>query len=213
MSRVRLIFAAFIVVLSVNATVSSSAMATFGWLINGTLLVGFAPFASTFFVDEKARWGFGTTEISCSGSTLSAVSPEMDNENHITFPSLIFPGCSVTSSGECTLASGSTIGTLPLLSEATLDGPLGVRGVFKPRTVNTIATIKLEGANCAETGKLPITGAESWLMPTGQDERTWQLVSFNVLASSGELKIGSTAASLKASILFKLASSLPWSFM
>jgi hypothetical protein len=216
MSRVKVAFAGLVAVLAISAMASSSAMAAGeGWLITGTLLVGTAALATTAFVDEEGVLTFGSpvTEIRCKSKTLSGTNPQIESPNMGTATSLIFNECTVTSAGECKLTSGTSIGTLPILTEVTLDGPLAVSGIFKPKTVTTFTTIKLEGANCAETGKVPITGDVPWLAPTGQDERTLQLLSVNVTAAQNLLKVGSTAASLKGSILLKLASSLPWSFM
>jgi hypothetical protein len=214
MSRVKVVFAGFIAVLAVSAMASSSAMAAGeGWLINGTLLSGSAALATSAFVDETGVLTFGSTTIKCTAGTLNGTSPQIESPNKGSATSLIFKECSVTSGGECKLTSGTTIGTLPITTEVTLDGSLGARGVFKPKTVTTFATIKLEGANCAETGKVPVKGAAAWLAPTGQMEQALQLLSVNVTAASKELEVGNTAASLKGSILIQLASGLPWSFM
>jgi hypothetical protein len=210
MSRVKVAFAVFMVVLSASAMASSSAMATEGWLINGTLLSGRAALATTAFVDQETVLGFNAITIRCASHTLTGVSPQIESPNMGSATSLVFEECSAEG-GECGLSSPK-IGTLPLLTEVTLDGPLAVRGVFKAQKGETFATIKLEGVNCAEAAKLPITGDVPWLAPTGQDERTWQLLSVNV-PLTGLLKVGSAAAMLEGSILLKLASSLPWSFM
>jgi hypothetical protein len=214
MSRVKVVFAGFVAVLTVSALAPSSTMAAGGgWLITGTLLVGSASLASSAFVDEVSVMTFSSTTIKCSASTLTGLNPQIESPNKISATGLIFKECAVTSVGECSLSSGTSIGTLPVVAEVTLDGPSGIRGVVKPKTVTTFATIKLEGANCSETGKVPIKGTASWLTPAGQTERTWQLRGLNVTAAAKELEVGNTAASFKTSILGKLASSLPWSFM
>jgi hypothetical protein len=214
MSRVKAAFAGLVAVLAISAMASSLAMAAGeGWLIKGTLLLGTAALATSAFVDEEGVLSFGSTTIKCSSSTLNGTSPQIESPNKGSATSLIFTSCSVTSSGECKLTSGTSIATLPITTEVTLDGPLAVRGVFKPKTATTFATIKLEGANCAETGKIPVKGTAAWLAPTGQDERTLQLLSVNVTAASKEFELGNTAASFKESVLYRLVSSLPWSFM
>jgi len=214
MSRVKVVFAGLVAVLAISAMASSSAMAAGeGWLIKGTLLSGSAALATTAFVDEEGVLTFSTTTIKCKANALSGTSPQIESPNKGSAVSLVFKECAITSAGECELESGATIGTLPITTEVTLDGSLAVRGTFKPKTVTTFATIKLKGANCPETGKVPFTGTLAWLAPTGRDERTLQLLSVNATSSSGEFKIGGTAAELKFSILVKLASSLPWSFM
>jgi len=214
MSRVKFALAALVVVLVVGAMASSSAMAAGeGWLIKGTLLSGAAQLATTDFVDEHVIITFSGTTIQCTSNTLGGVGPKIESPNMHSATSLVFKECAVTSGGECNLSSGTTIGSLPILSEVTLDGPLAIRGVVKPQIANTLATFQLEGANCAVEGKQPLTGDFEWLAPEGQDERTWQLFSVHVIESSKLLKVGGLGALLKLSILLKLASSLPWSFM
>jgi len=214
MSKVKVVFAAFVAVLAVSAMASSSAMAAEGWLIKGTLLVGTAPLATTAFVDEFGELTFSGTTIKCSGTTLGGVGPQIESPNMGTATSLVFKECAVTSGGACKLTSGASIGTVPILTEVTLDGPLAVSGVFKTQNgTNTFTTVFLEGENCAVQGKQAITGDASWLAPTGQDERTLQLLSVNITEASKLLKVGGLGAKLTGSILIKLASSLPWSFM
>jgi hypothetical protein len=213
MSRAKVVLAV-IVVLGVGAMASSAVAAGEGWLIKGTLLSGIAKLANTTFVDEVTRMTFSGTEITCSGSTVEAVGPQLESPNMASATSLIFKECAVTSGGNCTLTSGASIGTVPILTEVTLDGPLAVRGVIKTQNgTNTFATVLLEGANCGVQGKQAITGDVSWLAPTGQDERTLQLLGVNITEASKLLKVGGLGASLKGSYLGKLASSLPWSFM
>jgi len=219
MSKAKLVVAAFFAVLAFSALASSTASAaTAGWLVNGTLLTGTqtAALATTAFVDEKGILTFGTGEgeikITCSSSTLRGENPKIEaSGNKASATSLIFEECTVTSTGECTLATTS-IGTLPLTTEVTLDGPLAVQGTFKP-PVNTFATFKLNGTNCAAAGVNPVKGTAPWLAPTGQDERTLQLLSVNITKAQNVLQVGSAAASLSGSLLLKLASLLGWSFM
>jgi len=220
MSKAKLMVAAFFAVLALGALASSTASAaTVGWLVNGTLLTGTqtAAIATTAFVDEKGILAFGEGEgevkITCSSSTLGGVSPQIEATNKGSASSLIFEGCESTSTGECKLVSGKSIGTLPITTEVTLDGPLAVQGVFKPKSGTTFATIKLEGTNCAESGKVGIKGTAPWLAPTGQDERTLQLLSVNITKEQNVLQVGSLAASLKGSILLALVSLKGWSFM
>jgi hypothetical protein len=217
MSKAKVIVAAFIAVLALSALASSTASAaTPGWLVNGTLLTGTQTqaLATTALVDEVGVLTFGSIKITCSATALSGVTPQIEASNKGSAASLIFKTC--TAEGEnCKLSSAmaGTIGTLPITTEATLDGVLAVQGVFKPKTGNTFATLKLEGELCAETAKLPVKGVAAWLAPTGQDERTLQLLGVNVAKSPVELEVGNTPASLKGSILIKLSNSLPWSFM
>ena len=208
MSKAKITFAAFAVVLAVSAMTSNSASAAEGWLIKGTLLVGTAALATTAAVDEVGVLRWTATSISCTA--LSVVNPLIASPNKGSVSSLVFEGCAAQS--PCSLPTGR-IATLPILTEVTLDGSLALKGVFKPETGTTLATIKLEGAGCADTEKELVTGDLPWLAPTGQDERTWQLLSVNIGTAQELLLVGHTPASLVGSILLKLASSLPWSFM
>jgi hypothetical protein len=217
MSKVRLSVVAFFAVLALSALASSTASAaTVGWLINGTLLTGTqtAPLATTALVDEEGVLTFGNFTIRCSAMNLNGTSPQIEAPNKGSATSLIFNECEATGEN-CKLSAGmkGTVGTLPITTEATLDGVLAVQGVFTPKTGKTFATLKFEGKECAETATLPVKGKAAWLAPTGQDERTLQLLSVNVTKTQDELEVGSTPASLKGSILIQLASLLPWSFM
>jgi hypothetical protein len=220
MSKVKVIISAFIAVLALGALVSSTASAaTPGWLVNGTLLTGEqkAALATTAAVDQNGVLKFKEITIECKGSTLDGIDPLIEalNKNLGSAQSLQFLGCAAIA-GNCTLVGEPvTIGTLPVTTEPTLEGALGVATTFRPISGITFATLKFtEKSECAVSGeKLPVTGTAPATAPTGQDERTLQLLSVNVTSASGLLKVGSSAASLIGSALLKLASSLPWSFM
>jgi len=220
MSKAKMVATTFFAVLALSVLASSTASAaTAGWLVGGTLLTGTqtAALATTAAVDEVGILTFGTgtgeVAITCSSSTLGGESPQIEASNKGSAKSLIFKECKSTSAGECKLTSGTQIGTLPITTEVTLDGALAVQGTFAPKTGKTFATIKLEGTECAETGSIPIKGTAPWLAPTGQDERTLQLLSVNITKAQNFLQVGSAAASLKGSILLALVSLKGWSFM
>jgi hypothetical protein len=219
MSKVKVIIAALFAVLALGALISSSASAaTAGWLVNGTLLTGeqTAKLATTAAVDQNALLKFKELEIECKGTTLDATEPQIESlKNKAAVASLKFLGCSAVSGG-CELEGQPvTIGTTPLGAEATLEGALGLAAALKPKSGTIFATFKFaSGGTCSVAGeKLPVTGEAPAAAPTGQDERTLQLLSLNVTQASGKLKIGPAAGSLVGSALLKLASSLPWSFM
>lgn len=217
MSRVKVVAATVFVVFVVSAAGSSAvSAATAGWLVNGTLLTGTQTQAgaTTAFVDEKGVMEFSGITITCNASALTAIGSQLESPNQTSATSIIFKGC--TASGEdCTLsaAMSETIGTLPVTSEVTLDGLLALRGVGKPKTGTTLATLKLEGSLCAETAKLPVKGRAAWLAPTGAQDRTIHLLSLNITKAQEELEVGNAPASFKIRALDKLANALPWSFM
>jgi hypothetical protein len=97
--------------------------------------------------------------------------------------------------------------------EATLEGVLAVVVTLNPKTKSIMATFAFEGSKCASAGVNAVTGTAKLLLPTGQDERTLQLVNSIATKASGELKVASSAAQLKGSILVRLASGEPWSFL
>jgi hypothetical protein len=221
MSKVKVIISAFIAVLALGALASSMASAaTPGWLVNGTLLTGDqkASLATTAAVDQNGVLKFKTVTIECKGSTLDGVDPLIEalHNNLGSAASLQFLGCSATPASKCELEGQPvTIGTLPVTTEPTLEGALGVAATFRPISGTTFATLKFtEKTECAVSAeKLPVTGSAPATAPTGQDERTLQLLNVNVSSATGLLKVGNSAASLEGSALLKLASSLPWSFM
>ena len=114
----------------------------------------------------------------------------------------------------CTLSDGDKeIGTTPILSESTLEGALGVRSTFTPKTGSILATIKFEGESCSGSGVKAITGSLVTSSPTGQDEHVQEILSLNTTATAGTLKFSSGAATLSGSALLKLAGSEPWSYL
>jgi hypothetical protein len=220
MSKMKMIISTFIAVLALGALVSSTASAvTPGWLVNGTLLTGDqkAALATTAAVDQNGVLRFKEIEIECKGSTLDGIDPLIEalHNNLGSAQSLQFLDCEEIAGG-CKLENQPvTIGTVPVTTEPTLEGALGVAATFRPISGTTFTTLKFAaGGTCTVAGeKLPVTGTAPATAPTGQDERTLQLLSINVLSSTSNLKVGNSAASLEGSALLKLASSLPWSFM
>jgi hypothetical protein len=191
------------------ASASASAV-TAGWMVNGTMLSGSAALATTARVDEKGVLTGAGFKIICEGKTLSGIAPEISAPNTGMAQSLEFTECA----GEepCTLAS-TTIKTFPIGVEATLEGALAVVATFKPLTGTVFSTIKFEGTECGLAGETPIKGTVKVLAPTGQDERTLQLITSIATEASKELLVGSGAASLKGSILLQLANHQLWSFL
>jgi hypothetical protein len=214
MSRAKMITSTLIAVVALSALVSASASAaTAGWMVNGTLLNGTRALATTAAVDENGilKSSGADVEIECSGKVLNGLVPEIQSPNTGQTNSLEFTTC-VALTPNCTLLS-STIGTVPISVEATLEGTLAVVATFKPKTKTTFATFVFEGSKCASAGLNGVTGTVKVLAPTGQDERTLQLINSLATEASAELKVASSPASLLGSILIKLASSEPWSFL
>ena len=104
------------------------------------------------------------------------------------------------------------IGTVPILIEATLDTGTNVKGIAKPESGTTFATIKFSGEACAISGTKGATGDAEVLGDEGQIEKTDQLI-LGVQAATGLLKFASNAASFKGAALLLLANSKGWSFL
>jgi hypothetical protein len=210
MSKVKIIVSAFIAVLAVGAVASASASAaTAGWMVNGTLLSGSAALATSAPSDETAALNGGGLNIECKGP-LDGTKPEIKSSNTGSAQALTFTECT-TGNENCSVPT--SIGTVPVLAEATLEGALAVPVKFKPETGTIFATIKFSGEKCSVAGIKPVTGKVTASGPTGQDERTTQELAVNVTVASAELFIASSAASLKGAALLKLQSGQGWSFL
>jgi hypothetical protein len=212
MSKVKLITMACVAALALSAFASASASAaTAGWMVKGTMLSGSKALATTAAVHEFGKLKAAGVTIECKGGTLNGIAPEIKSPNLGAAKSLEFTGCkSITANCEI---SPEKINTVPLLAEATLEGALAVKVLFKPETKNTFTTVEYTGALCALQGVQPVTGKATVSAPTGQDERTLQQLNANVTETSGELKVGSSPAELKGVALLRLASGEPWSFL
>jgi len=211
MSKVRIIMAACLGVLAFSALASASASAaTPGWMVGGTLLSGSEKLATTAAVDEKGVLKGAGVTITCEGKTLNGLEPKIESTNKGSATTLEFTVCSAAA--PCKV-SPETIKTEPVSVEATLEGALAVLATFSPKTGTLFSTVTFSGSECALEGAQPITGHAKVLAPTGQDERTLQLIKAITTEATNELKIGNGAASLTGAALLKLASGKTWSFL
>jgi hypothetical protein len=214
MSKTKIMMTTCVGVLVFSAFVSGSASAvTAGWMVKGTMLNGTKALATTAAVDEEHIFEFFGVTIKCSGSVLNGASPKINSATNMgDAESLTFNGCSANAN--CKVPT--SISTLPVLVDLTLDGTLAVKGKFLPHgpgaNTKTFATILFEGAACALEGVQPVSGTQAFLAPTGQDERTLQLITATKDAE-GELKIGLGAVTLTGAILVRLANGEPFSFL
>ena len=206
MSKVKVVFSVFIAMLALSALTSASASAV--WMVNGTNLTSSAALATTAQVDKKGVLEGGTLNIECKGN-LKGTSPEIKSGNIGVASSLIFTECTTTNA-HCSIPT--TLGTVPISAEAVLSGALAVKATFKPKTGTIFATILYSGEECAVSGQKAVTGDVETNAPTGQDERTDQILEVNQ-AATGLLKIASSAASLTGSVLILVASRQAWSFL
>jgi len=209
MSKVKLIIAVCLGVLAISALTSASASAA-GWMVGGTNLTGTEKLATTAAVDEKGVLTGGGVTITCEGKTLNGAAPQIEATNKGSATDLEFTGCKAAA--PCSIES-EKVKTEPVTVEATLEGTLAVVATFKPKSGTVFTVLHFLGAECALEGEQPVKGQAKVLAPTGQDERTLQLINAISSESSGELKIGSAGASLSGSALLKLENGKPWSFL
>ncbi len=207
MSRARGFAMAFSAVVAFSAIVAGSAQA--GWLVLGSLLVGSAAIASSTITDKPDVLTFSGVEIECS--TLGVSGGYIVETSTAAAKSIEFSGCKVVKPTTCTL-KGTTIGTLPLEGIVTLDGLLGAKGKAKPVNANGLfATFELTGTSCSASGKNAVTGSVALLGPQGPGESLWQLDNM-FIETSGELEVGSAAATISGSALGRLENDMPWTF-
>jgi hypothetical protein len=215
MPKIKAVCVAIIGVLMLSAMASASASAaTAGWMVGGTNLASGTSEAlseTTTRVGGNYLLAGGGLEIECT--TLKVEDGFITGPSKNGAKSLHFSGCNAKTAN-CKL-NPTTLSTLPLLSEATLDPPNALAAVivFKPETAGgPILTFKFEGEKCAIAGTKAITGTQAVLAPTGADERTEQVVTAIELVAN-ELKLGSASAKLTASVGLTLVSGKPWSFL
>ena len=207
MSSTRLIAVGCTLAFAVAAMTAAPAGAT-GWDVNGTTLVGSAALATTANVEQENEIVAVGVSITCTGAALNAVNAGIEASNKGSATALEFKECSANGN-TCSLEN-STIKTRPLSLEATQQGAIAVVTKFKPKTGTLLSEITFEGTECSLAGVQPLTGTVKALAPTGQEERTWQLIEAGVTAASGELKLGPAAALFNGAASFKLASQKGW---
>lgn len=215
MSKLKLGIVAIAAVFVISAAASSAASAATNWMVNGTELTGTAALAATASVEERGKLEGGNVNIECNGSTLNGTEPVISATTNMGLAkSLTFTNCK-SLVANCSLTS-STISTVPILVEVTLEGSTGSTAdiaTFAPETKNTFATFAFEGELCGISGTQGVTGKAKVLAPTGQVERTLQLIKSITTAASGELKIGSSGATLEGAALLQMANGQAWSFL
>lgn len=213
MSKVKMIVTILIAVFAFSALASASASAaTAGWMVGGTMLSGSTALATTAKVVETGTLTAVSSEdvtIECKSSVLTGEEPKIEAGTKGSAKSLIFKECASTNAN-CTIGS-PTIGTAPINAEATLEGTLGVKVTFTPKTTKVFTTIDYIGSSCALAGVKPVKGKASVKAPTGQDENTLQLIEADT--GAGELEVGTSEAILKGSAQLKLAAGGLWSFL
>jgi hypothetical protein len=205
MSKIKAGIAVLIVGGVLCGVVASSASAR--WFIEGEELSGSAALATTTTVDEPIKLTAAGVNIECKG--LNDVKTEIKAPSRLVASSLVFTKCE-SKEKNCTL-SKTEIGTVPVLAEATQEEFPKAKVTFKPEKGSVFATFKYEGETCAAAGVQPVAGAVTFTMPTGQSEEVSQEILSD--GSAGEIKIGSSTASLTGSASLTLASGKEWKWI
>lgn len=207
-----------VLALSGFATALASA-ATAGWMVNGTMLGATTKaLATTAAVDHVGELEAAGIVLVCKGKTLNGVNPTINGVTNMGDASLLeFTECEVTTGNPpCKLSASmsKTVKTLPVLVDLTLDGVLNIKGRFlSTNSSKLFATLGFEGSECPLSGAAqPITGAATFLVHEGQDERVFHLL-LATNEEEGSLKLGKNTAILKGAILVGLASGETWSFL
>ncbi len=208
MSRPRTSVAIFVAVLGLCAAIQAP-VATAGWMVNGTEFTGTKALARTAKVVESFRFEAAGTAVVCSGSTFDTVQAEIIAPNKGAAASIELHECKPEGK-ECTI-SNSTIASVPVVAEATLEGTKGSVTVITPKTKATFATVFFEGTMCALNGTVGVTGKATVKFANGQIESTQQL---GVLATTkGEMKVGSSEVVGTGEFTRRLAGGERWSFL
>ncbi len=205
MSKLRLCIAAGFAVIAFGAIAASTAQA--GWLVLGTAVSAPTSIGASV-TDKTGVLTFSSIEVECTKTALGGGT--INPPAKILVSALEFSGCKVLKPTTCTL-EGTSIATRPVEGEATLDGSLAFKTKIKPETGSLLATFKLNGASCASAGKNAVTGSFTALSPEGQDERLLHLVTL-LVATAGELEVGSAAATISGSSLFCVEKDMTWRF-
>lgn len=198
---------------SLLGVLSISSQASADWMVNGTTLTGTAALATTAAVDEEVQFSAAGVLVKCSGNNQRFVNPVMNGVTGMA-DALSWESTGCVATQPCRIAESmkETISTLPILIDAVLEGALAVKGRVLPvNSSKVFMTVKFEGAECSLAGVQTVKGSQAVLIPTGQDERTAQTIT---TVSEGEgLKVGTSAVTMKGSVLGRTAGGLPFSFL
>ncbi len=208
MSRPRTSAAIFVAVVALCAAMQAPA-ATAGWMVNGTEFTGTKALARTAKVVEAFKFEVVGATVVCASSTFDTAQAEIIAPNHGAAASIELHECKPEGK-ECAITN-STIASVPVVAEATLEGTKGSVTVITPKTKATFATAFFEGETCALHGTVGVTGKATVKFANGQIESTQQL---GVLATTkGEMKVGSSEVVGTGEFTRRLAGGERWSFL
>ena len=213
MVRPTVVATALLATFAIMAVPGPASAAQAGWMTNGFMLSGSAALVTTAQVTEFAELDAAATPIECLGSTVRMVQPIIVAPSGGSASSITFTECS-SQVPNCEIGS-PTISTPPVrLQEITLDGETkDTTFTIAPQTKTIFATIKYVGELCPLQSVQPITGKVKALSIFGGLEKPEHEISVKVSMESGELKAGSSPASLRLKAVLRATGTLTWSFL
>jgi streptogrisin C len=191
-------------------TTANEVLPTGQWDVNGTKLVGYAPFLNSALVLSHGELVAAGVKVVCTGSTVGILFGELAQPDEVRAKDLTFTNC--TASGESCSLANETILTSALRGLAQLDGTLNTLTLILPQTKTVLATIKFNGVTCALEGVQAITGRVDVLIDGGADPAVLHLIL--AFSLTGGLKLGSSEATLSGfGAHLRLQSGQTWNFL
>jgi hypothetical protein len=218
MSRAKMGLVVFVALAGLSAIPVGSASAN--WFVNGAELNGSAGLSTTAKVDLFPKFLVPAINfvVECSGATFDGKSPEILGPGATgKDASLKFLSCNTTKPASgCELnEKNAVLTTIGVNTREFLAAGVEDRVLFSPQTKKTFAEIQFsEGNTCAFTGVIPVKGAVTGAVPTGQTEEVGQaLVALGSLENSSlELGSGNKIYVSGGTALIALAGGSKWSF-
>jgi hypothetical protein len=200
MSRAKFMAAAIVAVLAIGAVGTASASAA-EWKVGGSTFTGKKTInKATKTIENYTLTAAGVT-ITCTGLEVAGgfiEEPATNGAEH-----LVFTGCKA--SGVCTVAT--TLTTNAVKSTATAGSPVKI--LFEPTSGTNFITIEFTGAECSLKGKKETTGKVTCTAPGAATSQVEQELACN---STGELKLGTNAATFKGKGDLTLEGDPSWAF-
>jgi hypothetical protein len=191
------------------------------WFVAGSKLSSSAALATTAKVDSsptlKIKVGGSSIKVSCKGTILSSVSPEIRATNELKAKSLTFEGCETTEPATGCKLEGQPVSIKTEPIKATdKAGPKSpeARLTFTPQTKKALAALAFSEKNtCAFDESEPLNGAVTLKAPTGQNEEASQAIEGLGSVENNSLELAGNKAVIEGGrTLLKLTSGSKWSF-
>ena len=216
-SKAKMIVVAAFAVIALSATTAGSAPAA-EWHVNGSVLTGSEPVLPLYFLLVPPLFFIPALKIklTCKGSMLNSISPQLLAKNSFSATSLTFEECETTEpAANCALEPvKQNISTNPTTASAVSGPAPSVRITFSPKTKTTLTQIQFNEADtCAFNGLEPVTGKVTFNAPTGGSELSLQTIEGLGSVENNSLQINGNAAFIeKGKVLVSVTKMQPWSF-